>query len=47
MPQSAGLKTLAKNPGILYDSGWQSSGTSMIATDANLKMAFNFIAASE
>jgi hypothetical protein len=49
MPQSAGLDILAKDPGIQYYSSWKSlgRGASMIATDTNLKMAFNFTGASE
>ena len=47
MPQSADLSILANGPGIQYYSGWKSLSASMIATDMNLKIAFNFAGASE
>ncbi|KDR86163.1 hypothetical protein GALMADRAFT_274819 [Galerina marginata CBS 339.88] len=45
-PSSASLKVLANDPSIQYGSGWKNSSTSMIATDKNLNMTFNFIGSS-
>jgi len=45
-PRTAALKILADDPSIQYESGWKSSGTSMIATETNLNMTLNFTGSS-